>query len=265
MIAVAAIAGLAAALALGPAPARSLERLRATPPSRIRRRRRWPAVLGIVAALALVGGGWGIRALGWAVAFAVAGGTVAWLTISHRAAARERRAAAECAEAATLLASLLRSGQIPAEALSTAAEDCPALATAAAIARLGGDVAEELASASARPGCAGLARIGAAWRVCGRSGAPIAPVLSLVADALRRERQVGAMVEAELAAARMSGRIMAALPFAAVGLGFAAGVNPVDFLLGQPLGGFLVLVGTVLTAVGVLWIDRLARPTRGPS
>jgi Flp pilus assembly protein TadB len=39
----------------------------------------------------------------------------------------------------------------------------------------------------------------------------------------------------------------------------------VDFLLGQPLGGFLVLVGTVLTAVGVLWIDRLARPTRGPS
>ncbi|HMR13211.1 MAG TPA: hypothetical protein PKE42_05690 [Arachnia sp.] len=265
MTAAAAIAGLAAALLLGAAPARSLERLRAAPPGRARGGRRWLVALGTGIAFALVGGGWGIRALGWTVTFAVAGATVARLVRAHRAAARERRVAAECAEAATLLASLLRSGQIPTEALSAAAEDCAVLATAAAAARLGGDVAAELVSAASRPGCAGLGRIGAAWQVCQRSGARVAPVLSLVAEALRRERQVGAMVEAELAAARMSGRIMAALPFAAVGLGFAAGVNPVDFLLGQPLGGFLVLVGTVLTAVGVLWIDRLARPLRGRS
>lgn len=222
-------------------------------------------MLAAVAALALVGVWFGPRALGWAVTFAVAGGTVVRLALTHRAAARERRLAGECAEAAGLLASLLRAGQIPSEALSTAAEDCAVLATAASAARLGGDVPAELALAASRPGCGGLARIGAAWQVCQRSGAPIAPVLSLVADALRRERQVGAMVDAELAAARMSGRIMAALPFAAVGLGFAAGVNPVDFLLGQPLGGVLVLVGAVLTAVGVLWIDRLARPQRGRS
>ena len=263
MTAAAALAGLAAVLLLGPAPARSLGRLRVAPPGRVRRRRRWPVVVGVGVAVAVVGAGWGVRALGWAVTFVVAGATVAWLTAAHRGAAREHRTAGECAEAASLLASLLRSGQIPSQALATAAEDCAVLVTAAAAARLGGDVAAEFAVASARPGCAGLGRIGAAWRVCQRSGAPIAPVLTLVADALRRERQVGAMVEAELAAARMSGRIMAALPFAAVGLGFAAGVDPVDFLLGQPLGGLLVLIGTVLTAVGVLWIDRLARPQRG--
>lgn len=260
----AAIAGLAAALLLGPPSARSLERLRPVRPSPARRRRWWPVLL-VVVAVVLVGGWFGLRALGWAVTFAVAGGTVARLVLTHRSAAQERRRAGECAEAAGLLASLLRAGQIPSEALSTAAEDCAVLATAAAAARLGGDIPAELARASSRPGCGGLARIGAAWRVCQRSGAPIAPVLSLVADALRRERQVGAMVEAELAAARMSGRIMAALPFAAVGLGFAAGVNPVDFLLGQPLGGLLVLVGAVLTAAGVLWIDRLARPRRSPA
>ena len=49
-----------------------------------------------------------------------------------RAAAREHRTAGECAEAASLLASLLRSGQIPSQALATAAEDCAVLATAAA-------------------------------------------------------------------------------------------------------------------------------------
>ncbi|MFT3887923.1 MAG: type II secretion system F family protein [Arachnia sp.] len=257
------LAGLAAALLLGSAPARALDRLTPSQAGPARRAARWPWLVAGAAGLLLVGAWWGVRPLGWVVTFAVAGGTVARLVATHRAAQRARRAAEDCARAAGLLASLLRAGQIPSEALATAAEDCPVLGTAAAAARLGTDVPAELARASARPGCAGLARIGAAWQVCQESGAPIAPALSVVADALRADRRLAAMVEAELAAARMSGRIMAALPFAAVGLGFAAGVNPVAFLLGQPLGGLLVLAGVVLTAVGVLWIDRLANPAKG--
>lgn len=55
---------------------------------------------------------------------------------------------------------------------------------------------------------------------------------------------------------------MAALPFLAVGLGFAVGVNSLRFLTGDPLGRVLLVVGVSMTAAGVLWIDALARPRR---
>ena len=165
--------------------------------------------------------------------------------------------------AARVLSSLLKAGQIPSAALAEAAEDCPLLATAATAARLGGDVATELRTAAGRPGREGLALVAAAWQVSERSGAPVADVLATVAENLRRERQLGAVVETELSAARTSGHIMAALPFLALALGFAAGGNPVDFLLEGPIGQMLILVGVALTAVGVVWIDRLAAAPRG--
>ena len=84
-------------------------------------------------------------------------------------------------------------------------------------------------------------------------------MLARVADNLRRQRQLDAVVATELAAARASGHIMAALPLLAVGLGLAAGVNTVDYLLREPAGQALVLAGVALTSAGVLWVDRLAR------
>ena len=148
-------------------------------------------------------------------------------------------AAEECARAARILASLLRAGQIPTAALREAAADCPVLEPAAAAAAIGADVPRTLEAAASRPGQDGMRSVAAAWRVSERSGAPVAECLARVAENLRRQRQLQAVVEAELAAARASGRIMAALPFLAAGLGFAAGVT--------------------LTASGVLWIDRLAQ------
>ncbi len=258
MIAAVIAAAVAAAVLCGPPPGHLAARL--TPRPRARRPTPallWAAPAGplLVVAATVVG----IRTVLWGVAVAIAAATVWRLVAGHRTRGREARAADECAQAARVMASLMRSGSIPRVALSEAATDFPVLAPAAAAARLGGDVGGELARAAEGPGRQGLGSVAAAWRLSERTGAPIADVLARVADNLRRQRQLDAVVATELAAARASGHIMAALPLLAVGLGLAAGVNTVDYLLREPAGQALVLAGVALTSAGVLWVDRLAR------
>lgn len=222
----------------------------------------WWAVTGPVL-LTAVGAVFGWRALCWTGAGMIALGTIGWLIAAHRRRAAAARRAEETAVAARMLSSLLTTGQVPSAALAAAAQDCACLAPAASAAQLGGDVGEELARAATVHGQEGMGLIAAAWRLSERSGAPIAEVLAGVGERLRAERGVRAVVETELAAARSSGHIMAALPFAAVALGIAAGADPIAYLLGEAMGGVLVLAGVSLTAAGVVWIDQLAaRHTR---
>ncbi|MHA6525926.1 type II secretion system F family protein [Tessaracoccus sp. G1721] len=201
----------------------------------------------------------GVRPLLWGFAVVIAGATLWRLAGARRTRLVETRAADECAQAARVLSSLMRSGSIPHVALSEAAVDFPVLAQAAAAARLGGDVGQELARAAEGPGRLGMRCVAAAWQLSERTGAPVADVLARVSDNLRRQRQLDAVVATELAAARTSGHIMAMLPFLAVGLGLAAGVNTVGYLLREPVGQVLVLTSVTLTSAGVLWVDRLAR------
>lgn len=247
---------LAAVLLIEPAP--GLARLE--PP---RPRRQWrvpPWVALTVLAGVGVAGALGPRVVGWLAVVAIALGTAGWLALAARRRRSEARRAAECAAAARVLSSLLRSGQIPSVALAEAATDSPVLAPAAAAASLGADVGAELERAAQVRGRDGMAAVAAAWRVSERSGAPVADVLAVVAEDLRRQRQLQSVIDTELAAARTSGHIMAALPFFAVLLGFAAGADPVEFLFGGGvLGQVLVLAAVTLTAIGVLWIDKLAQ------
>ncbi|GAA4890769.1 hypothetical protein GCM10025789_04190 [Tessaracoccus lubricantis] len=255
------LAGLAAALLIGPAPGVG----RLSPPRRRIPKRVSPwSVLAILATVG-VAGPLGPSALGWLAVAGIVCGTVGWLVLSARRRTSAARRAAACAVAARTLSSLLRAGQIPGVALAEAARDSPVLKPAAAAAAIGADVGAEMERAAAVPGQGGLRSVAAAWRVSERSGAPIAEVLATVAENLRRQRQLQSVVDAELAAARTSGHIMAALPFLAVGLGFAAGVNPLAFLFGGAVGQVLVLAAVTLTAAGVLWIDRLAQGRKAAS
>ena len=258
MIGAVVAAALAGALVIGPPPARSAERLshrRRAP--RAGRGALWAALTGaaVLGAAAL----FGPRPLLWAAVVVIAAATAGRLAVGRRNRLVETRAAEECAHAARVLASLMRSGSIPQMALSEAAVDFPILASAAAAARLGGDVGRELARASEGPGRQGMRSVAAAWQLSERTGAPVADVLARVSGNLRRQRQLDAVVATELVAARTSGHIMALLPFLAVGLGLAAGVNTVGYLAREPLGQVLVLVAVALTSAGVLWVDRLAR------
>ncbi|AQP49061.1 hypothetical protein BW730_17740 [Tessaracoccus aquimaris] len=253
------LAAVAALLLIGAPPhARLVARRRTRGARRPLPWRVLPAAALLVGVVALLAPG----ALWWILAAAISGGTCAILVRGHRARRAELRLAKECARAARVLASLMAVGKIPTAALLDAAEDCPVLGQAAQAVRLGGDVAGELDRASGRRGLEPLRSIGAAWRLAERTGAPMAAILARVADDLRRRQQLDALIEAELAAARASGHIMAALPFLAVGLGFAVGVNSLRFLTGDPLGRVLLVVGVSMTAAGVLWIDALARPRR---
>ena len=275
MVTAALLAALAAGVAIGPAPGPALVRVG---PKQVRSRSaskipRWAplALVPIVVLPALLG----IRTTLWLATAAVALGTVGWLVAGQRRRRRARLAAQECADGARILASLLRSGQIPTAALSEAAKECPQFQPAAAASALGADVSSVLRDRSTQPGCEGLGAVAAAWSVSERSGAPVAQVLARVAADLRRRliglfvvgpdgqvlgrgRNVREVVDSELAAARATGQIMAVLPFAAIGLGFAAGTNPVAFLVGGVPGQLLLLAGVLLTAAGVLWIDKLA-------
>ncbi len=254
------LAALATWLAVPEAPAARLRRMAA--PVERPRMRRWsvtPVVgLGLAAAGSVVVV-LGPAGIGWATAAGVATGTLAWIVTSRVEARQARTRAADVAGAARVLAALLRSGQIPTAALREVADDHPSFVEAAAAAELGGDVAGAFERGACLPGAGGLRTVAAAWRVSERSGAPVAGVLERVAETLREEQRVRGVVEAELAAARASGHIMALLPFGAVGLGFLAGGNPLEFLFGPGLGQWLATVAVLLTAVGVTWIERLAR------
>lgn len=257
MIAVAALAALAAAVLLGPAPQARLQIRGAS--HRARRRPRLRREIALPASVVAAGSALHPPAALLLAAGGVMAATLWFLFRSHLLRRRRAAAAQQCARAARVLASLLQAGQIPTTALAQAASDCPVLAPAAAAARLGGDIGEELGRAGRVPGQESMTSIAAAWSISERTGAPIADVLTGVAEALRRQLRIAAVVDAELAAARTSGHIMAVLPALAVGLGFAVGVNPLTFLTGAPLGRLLLLMGVALTASGVLWIDSMSR------
>lgn len=213
-----------------------------------------PAGAAVVAVCLLLGGRW----LAWWISTVILVATVAWIVQKKRRRRAAGLAAEQVAQGARLLASLLRAGQIPSAALGEAARDCPVLGPAAGAVALGGDAGEALAGAAAQAGQEQLALVAAAWKLSERSGAPMAESLARVAESLRHRRALAALIDAELAAARTSGHIMAGLPFAAVALGMAVGADPLAFLLGGTTGSVLVLVAVVLTSAGVIWTEHLA-------
>ena len=74
---------------------------------------------------------------------------------------------------------------------------------------------------------------------------------------------MGEIVSAELAAPRSTGKVMAVLPLVGIGLGYLLGGRPLSWLVAGPLGWACLLLGLLLAAAGVLWIERLARAAAG--
>jgi tight adherence protein B len=225
------------------------------------RRRLRPLLAVPVAALAVVAAGVlaGPPGVVVATATAIAGyATVRMLRLRRRGRAAAS-ARAEVAHACRVLAGQLRVGRIPAEALRVAADDCPVLAPAAAALDLGSDPVRRWRADAKRPGRAGLLVLARAWRVSVETGAPLAPALERVSEALSADLAVERLVVGEVSAARATSKIMAALPICGIGIGYLIGGRPVQFLVSGPLGWACLLGGTLLAAVGVLWIDWLSR------
>lgn len=215
----------------------------------------WAVVLACLAGVALVLGG---GALPWLVLGSAVTGTSLALTRHARAARRLRRSADEVARGCQVLASQLRIGQLPTQALAAAADDCPPLVEAVAAQRIGADVAAALRTTGARPGCGGLLNLAAAWQLAERSGAPLAQAAHDVARHLDEVASLRRSVASELAPARATGKLLAFLPVIGIALGFMVGGSPDTFLLRTTIGRWCLAAGTCLACVGVLWTEMLA-------
>jgi tight adherence protein B len=172
------------------------------------------------------------------------------------AAAITRDRVLECCD---LLAAELASGRPPGSAFALASEVWPALAPVATSHALGGDVAGAMHRLSAEPGAEGLRLVAAAWQVSHRTGRGLADALARVADGLRATRATDRVVQGELASARATARLVAALPLLTMVMATGAGADPVTFLIDSPLGLGCLAGGLAFGFVGLAWIDRIAR------
>jgi len=210
---------------------------------------------GLVTVHQLAGGAVAAVTAALLVAFA----TCARLGVHHVGSRRASRARVEVAHACSVLASQIRVGRVPAEALRSAADDCPVLAEAGRTQELGGDVTAVWRAQARQPGHAGLGDLARAWQVSARTGAPLAESLEQVSVALAADVALRSVVAGELSAPRATGKIMAVLPFCGLGMGYLLGGDPVHFLLASGYGWTCLVLGVSLAAAGVLWIDRLSR------
>lgn len=102
-------------------------------------------------------------------------------------------------------------------------------------------------------------RVACAVEVAETSGAPLADVLDRLDNHLRAMDRARAAAEAQAAGARASALMLAAMPVAGVGLGYAIGTDPFDVLLHTPLGTACLAGAVVLQISGVAWSVRLSR------
>jgi len=174
-------------------------------------------------------------------------------------AAAWRRA---CIELCQALVAELVAGQAPETALARAvvAVDVPdpvVLRPVTAAARDGGDVPAALAEAAHEPGCEGLRRLAACWRVSVAVGGSLTALVEGVATSLREAEAHRQDLAAQLAGPRATARLLAGLPALGILMAVALGMRPLEFLLGGPIGIVCLLAGLALDAVGVLWIRRM--------
>lgn len=177
---------------------------------------------------------------------------------------------ARAVEACGALAGELRAGRPPAEALAVAAElatgaSGAALASAAATARLGGDVPGALLLAAGGPSAVPevLRGLAACWRVCSRTGAGLATAVERLAAGVRARQEQDLVVDAALSGPRATAALLAGLPLAGIALAAGLGARPLQVLLHTPPGVLCLAAGSALDALGLWWMSRLVARARG--
>lgn len=213
-----------------------------------------PAVMAAVVLVAVLDGPATVVALSGCGAMGV---VVRQWRISHRRSRAERQRQ-DIVEALSFLVAELRAGAVPEVAIASVAREVPLLEPAARAAARGVEITPLLREVAAEPGCEALVHLGAGWQVAESSGAPLADALARVVDRVRDDVDVLRDVEAELAPARATARIMALLPIVGLGLGSGIGGDPIGVVLTTWPGSVSAGAGIALACLGVLWIERVA-------
>lgn len=179
---------------------------------------------------------------------------------AERRAEARRRAVVDYCEA---LLGELEAGQPVQAAVERCATTWPESAPVAAAARLGADVPAALREAACAPGAAALNRLAAAWELSAATGAGLAFALRQVIRTVRGEQLVAARVGAELASARATARLVTVLPAVVLVAAQGVGAEPWRFLLDTVPGVGCLLLGVLLSAAGLRWIDAIGAAARG--
>jgi tight adherence protein B len=179
----------------------------------------------------------------------------------RRGALADRRAE-QLLEACEAMAADLQAGLPPVRALDGVVAIWPELAPVLRAAEWGADVPEALRALARTPGAEQARVVAAAWQVAHRTGAGLAPALTLAARSLREERATAAIVATELAGARATATLLAMLPLGLLVLGSGVGGHPAGFLTGTGPGLACLALGLLLIHAGLAWIDAIAEGIR---
>lgn len=101
--------------------------------------------------------------------------------------------------------------------------------------------------------------VAAAWEIATVVGAPLAEVLSTLAETLQDAASAADDVRIALAEPTGTARLLLWLPFAGLLLGFALGFDTIGVLVTNPFGLACVVAGIGLMGLARLWTARMVR------
>ena len=208
-------------------------------------------------------------AVGAAAGFLLAGPVAAiglgtYAAIALRALLRRRAqrsaeaARGEAMDAVTALADDLRAGSPATAALARAWPRLTGNTPASAVLVIPEDPATALESEveqARRPVTVPLA---IALRLAGRTGTPLADLLARLDAELSAQERLRRRFTAQSAGARATAVLLALLPGAGIGLGYAMGTDPLHMLLHTATGAVCLVTMLALQLIGVWWTNRLA-------
>jgi len=155
----------------------------------------------------------------------------------------------------TALATELRAGHPPEVALRNAGGDPSVWPTAVSAARFGSDITQALrVDAESHPAITALA---ACWRVGSVSGSGLARTVEELARSGRASEDTRVQLDAHLASARSSIRVLAALPFLGIAMGTLLGATPLTWFGTSRIGFGALCGGLTLTGIGLWWSRRI--------
>jgi tight adherence protein B len=225
----------------------------------------------VITGLAGTALGWLITGEGGALGLVLIAVTAAARWRARRAEASRMAAHGQLAAALGLLTAELRAGVHPAVAAQRVAGDAgPAvtelLETIEGTARLSGDVASIVRRFATRaPTLAEpLGRLAAAWQLAEQHGIGLADVLDAVRRDLDHRVRAARSLTAALAGPRATSLVLAALPLLGLLLGQAVGAAPFRVLTASAAGQVLLVVGSALVCLGVIWSARLVARAAAP-